>query len=179
MIELTGARLHICEGTTEDLPALLPVYTSNPAFVRQNEGSEGEPGRYDLDRWQRDWHIARLLPGNHWLGCYLYEQRTPVGILQFLEENSADGMPWLGTLVIHRLYQQQGLGTESFQCFTEYCRQHMHWTILRTSVKIENAAGLAFLKRMGFQPTSEGNGRFANGVRRFLLMDLALAEQRS
>jgi hypothetical protein len=75
-------RLYMCrEATVDDLPALLPIYLSNPAFVEQNEGSEGEIGLYDLDRWQRDWQIMKMMPGNHRLGCYLKTDLTPVGVL--------------------------------------------------------------------------------------------------
>jgi hypothetical protein len=92
MLEKMTKRLQIRESTADDLPALLPIYLSNPAFVEQNEGSEGEIGRYDLDRWQRDWHIMQMMPGNHRLGCYLKTNLTPGGFLDFLEEHE-DGYP--------------------------------------------------------------------------------------
>jgi len=118
MLELMAERLQIREITADDLAALLPVYLSNPAFVEQNEGSEGEIGRYDLDRWQRDWHILQMMPGSHRLGCYLKMDHTPVGFLDFLEEHD-DGYPWLGTLVIQKDYQRQGLGSETFHCLVD------------------------------------------------------------
>ncbi|SRR5258708_6103578 len=174
MLELTSTRLHIREMMADDLPGLLPVYTSNPAFVQQNEGSEGEIGRYDLARWQRDWQIAQMMPGSHWLGCYLNTDGTPVGTVQFLEENESDGMPWLGALVIHQAYQRQGLGTEALRCITAHFRQHTDWTTLRAGVKAQNEVGLAFLKHMGFQAVNTGSGRFAGGVQQFFVIDLTL-----
>lgn len=174
MLELTSARLQIREIAADDLPALLPIYTSNPEFVRQNEGSEGEIGRYDLDRWQRDWYVMQMLPGSHQLGCYLKTENTPVGIVHFLEENEDDGKPWLGTLVIHKDYQRQGLGAEVFRCLTEHFCQQTDWTILRAGVKAQNKAGLAFLKRTGFQNVKEGSGRFAGGVQTFFVLEFTL-----
>lgn len=173
MLEMMTKRLQIRESTADDLPALLPVYLSNPAFVEQNEGSEGEIGRYDLDRWQRDWHIMKMMPGNHRLGCYLKTDLTPVGLLDFLEEHE-DGYPWLGTLVIHSAYQRQGLGTETFQCLTTYAQQQMAWTTLHAGVKAVNEEGLAFLKYLGFQTIEERSQRFAGGFQQFLSMEYAV-----
>ena len=174
MLEFTSAQLQIREIAADDLPALLPVYTSNPEFVRQNEGSEGEIGRYDLERWQRDWYVMQMLTGNHQLGCYLKTDNTPVGIIHFLEENQDDGKPWLGTLVIHKDYQRRGLGTEAFSCIREYFRRNTNWTILRASVKTQNEAGFAFLKRMGFRVVKEREGRFAGGMQTFSILETCL-----
>jgi RimJ/RimL family protein N-acetyltransferase len=174
MLELTSARLQIREIVADDLPALLPVYTSNPEFVQQNEGSEGEAGRYDLDRWQRDWHVMQMLPGSHQLGCYLKPENTPVGIIHFLEENEDDGKPWLGTLVIHKDSQRQGLGTEAFRCLAEHFRQQTDWTVLRAGVKAQNEPGLAFLKHLGFKSIKEGSGRFAGGIQTFFVMEFQI-----
>jgi len=173
MLEMMTKRLQIRESTADDLPTLLPIYMSNPAFVEQNEGSEGEIGRYDLDRWQRDWHIMQMMPGSHRLGCYLKPNLTPVGFLDFLEEHE-DGYPWLGTLVILSAYQRQGLGTETFQCLAEYAQQQMAWTTLRAGVKAVNEVGLAFLKHLGFQIIEEGSQQFAGGLQQFFIMEYAI-----
>ncbi len=174
MLELASTRLQIREITADDLPALLPVYMSNLEFVRQNEGSEGEIGRYDLARWQRDWHILQMMPGHHRLGCYLKADTTPVGIIDFLEENPDDGKPWMGTLIIHKKFQRQRLGTEAFQCIINHFRQHTDWSVLCTGVKEQNGVGLAFLKHLGFQAVYEKADRFAGGVQTFFVMQFTL-----
>ncbi len=43
-----------------------------------------------------------MMPGSHRLGCYLRSAGTPIGFVDFLEENEDDGSPWLGALVVHR-----------------------------------------------------------------------------
>jgi hypothetical protein len=91
MFALTSARLLIRECTADEIPALLDIHISNPHLLRQNEGSEGEPGCYDLARWLRDWHVQQLLPGSHRLGCYLHAGGRAVGMLDLLEEHSEDG----------------------------------------------------------------------------------------
>lgn len=176
MLELRSARLVIRESTADDIAALLDTYTSNPDFVRQNEGSEGEPGRYDLARWLRDWHVIRLMPGSHRLGCYLHSSGQAIGIVDFLEEHSDDGYPWLGTLIVHRDVQRQGLGTEIFGRMAAYFHRQLGWTVLRAGVKAQNVGGLAFLHRMGFQVLEERSARFSGGIQPFFLLEAALGD---
>ncbi|HEX6799923.1 MAG TPA: hypothetical protein VF116_19585, partial [Ktedonobacterales bacterium] len=99
MPEIETPRLRIRDAEAEDLPELLPVYLSNPDFVRVNEGSRGEAGYYNLEMFQRDWWINRMMPGGHVLGIYLKATGEAVGQANFLEENPEDGMPWLGLLM--------------------------------------------------------------------------------
>src|SRR5690242_11236334 len=170
MIELESGRLLLREMTEKDLPLVLPVYLSNSGFLQQQEGSEGEAGRYDLERWQRDWHIAQMMLGNHWLGCYLKAQGEAVGFISYLEEHAGDGKPWLGALTIHSAHQRQGLGTEAFHRLTDYFRQEYRWPVLRAGVLEQNTAGLAFARRLGFQPVETGIKRFSGGEQRFIVL---------
>jgi RimJ/RimL family protein N-acetyltransferase len=170
MLEIVTDRLQMRETVADDLEILLPIYLSNPTFVEQNEGSEGEIGRYDLDRWQRDWHIQQMLRGSHRLGCYLKEDLAPVGFLDFLEKHE-DGYPWLGALVIDRDSQRRRFGSESFQGLVDYARQNMAWTTLRAAVKLVNEEGLAFLTHLGFQRVKTGSEQFAGGFQQFLVME--------
>jgi RimJ/RimL family protein N-acetyltransferase len=174
MLELETKQLLIRETTADELDALLPIYLSNPTFVEQNEGSEGEVGCYDLDRWQRDWHILQMMPGSHRLGCYLNSDLSAVGFLDFLEEHE-DGYPWLGALVIEKASQRHGLGSEAFQGLVEYARKETTWTILRAGVKAVNEGGLSFLNHLGFKIAEDRSDRFVAGLQRYILMEYALA----
>lgn len=131
MFELTTARLRICESIADDIPALLDISTSNPDLVRQNEGSEGEPGRYDLARWLRDWYVMQLSSGSHRLGCTLRASGRAIGIVDFLEEQSDDGYPWPGALIVHRAMQRQGLDPEIFRHLAAHIHRQTGWTALR------------------------------------------------
>ena len=176
MIELESTHLSLREMTEEDLLVVLPVYLSNPDFLQQQEGSEGEAGRYDLDRWQRDWQIARFMPGNHWLGCYLKPQGEAIGFIGYLEENEDDGKPWLGAITIHKKQQRQGLGSEAFYRLIDYFRNHFGWSVLRAGVLEQNTTGLAFVRHLGFQPVQDGVKQFPGGEQRFIVFERALAE---
>jgi len=177
MIELESARLRIREITADDLEIVLPVYESNPNVMQHMEGSEGEVGRYNLERWQRDWYIAQLMPGRHMLGCYLREDGEAVGFIDYLEEHD-DGKPFLGQLMIHKAYQRQGLGSEAFQCLTEHFHKDYGWPLLRTWVLEENGPGLAFLQRVGFQPIEQASGqwRLPGGLQQYIMLERSLSE---
>ncbi len=161
MQEVESVRTIICELAANDLEGALPIYLSNPEFVRRQEGSEGEPGRYDLARWQRDWSIAQYMPGRHMLVAYLKdEQRTPIGLVDYLEQND-DDFPHLGTLIIHKDYQRQGLAREIFQTLAVFFDMTYHWPILRAMIVsadaedngpiYPDASGASFLLHLGFQ----------------------------
>ncbi len=174
MIELESARLHLRELTVEDLSNVLPVYMSNPDVVQRMEGPEGVAGRYDLKRWQRDWHIAQLMPGRHTLGCYLKDHGEAVGYIDYLEENEEDGKPWLGQLMIHKAYQRQGLGSEVFHRLVEHFRKDYAWSLLRAGVLETNGPGLAFVQSVGFQPIKKVSQRLSGGVQQYIIFERSL-----
>lgn len=174
MIALESKRLHIREIAEDDFPNVLAVHLSNPDFLQLMEGSEGEAGRYDLERWQRDWYIAQLMPGRYTFGCYLKEHGEAVGFVEYLEENEDDGKPWLGVLTIHKAYQRQGLGSEIFRCLTEHFRQDYGWPLLRVGVLEQNGPGMAFAQHVGFQAIKRGVKRFAGGEQAFIVLECLL-----
>ncbi|HLZ23531.1 MAG TPA: GNAT family N-acetyltransferase [Ktedonobacterales bacterium] len=150
MIELETERLRLREAHADDLPALLSVYLSNPAFVAMNEGSRGEQGHFDLEMFQRDWQIAQITPGRHMLGVWLKESEQAVGQADFMDENPDDGMPWLGLLMIASPFHRQGFGTEAFTRLAEHFRADRGWTALRLGVLPQNTPALAFWRHLGF-----------------------------
>lgn len=149
-IVLQSPRLRLRATAEADLPALLNVYLSNPAFVSHHEGARGESGYFDLAMLQRDWWIAQMMPGRHMLGIYLADGGAAVGMADYLEENPDDGMPWLGFLMIARDHQRQGLGTEAYTCLAAHFRDHYGWPALRIGVESWNTGAFTFWERLGF-----------------------------
>lgn len=145
-----SARLTFRESEAEDLPALLAIYQSNPDFVRQNEGSAGEPGHYDMEMMQRDWWVLKLMPGSHILAMTLKETGAVIGRADYLEEHE-DGYPWLGALLLDAAYQRQGLGREAFERLAQYLRETYGWPRLRLGVRRANVGALAFWRSLGFE----------------------------
>jgi RimJ/RimL family protein N-acetyltransferase len=158
MTSLESPHLLLRDAGPEDLPVLLEVYLSNPAFVRLNEGSRGEPGYYDLEMFQRDWQVQRMMPGSHILCICDKVDGAIIGQASFLEENPEDGLPWLGLLMLHAKRQRQGLGTEAFACLAAHFRATYGWERLRLGVRRGNPAALAFWQRLGFRVVGEASG---------------------
>lgn len=152
MLTITTGRLIMREVVADDLPDLLPIYLSNPDQVMVNEGSQGEPGHYDLAMFQRDWWLASLTPGRHMLGVSLLATGTAIGLADYLEDNPDDGQPCLGQLMIHHDYQRQGYGAEAFRALAAYFRVEHGWPAMRAGLAHDNMTALAFCQRLGFRP---------------------------
>lgn len=150
--EVESAQLRIREAEAEDLPALLEAYRSNPAFVAHQEGARGEAGYFDLEMLQRDWWLARMMPGRHMLAIYDKATGAAVGMADFMEEHPEDGTPWLGALVIARNWQRHGLGTETYAALAAAFRERYHWSALRIGVGTWNSGAQTFWERLDFQP---------------------------
>lgn len=170
MGELTSARLRIRKAQPDDLPALLPIYLSHPDYVAQNEGSAGEPGRYDLAMLQRDWQVQQWM-GGVMLGVYLKDTGDAVGMAGYLPEHPDDGIPWLGSLAIAADRLRQGFGAETFARLAEHFRDDLGWRTLRLAVTAENAGARAFFEGHGFRAIGEAAN--STGMRT-LVMERAL-----
>lgn len=138
------------------------------------EGSEGEAGRYDLQRWQRDWHVAQMMPARHTLACYLKDTGEAVGYVEFLEEHD-DGAPWIGVLTIHSAHQRQGPGTEAFRRLIEHFREEYGWSLIHVGVLEQNGAGLGFAKHLGFQPIRRLTSRLSGGIQQVVVFERSLS----
>lgn len=173
MIDIESQRLVIREITEDDLVAILPVLVSDPEHLKRQEGSEGEPGRYDLERWQRDWSIGQIMPGRHLLGCHLKSSRKAIGYVEFMEEVD-DGLPWFGMLLIHMEHRRRGFGTEIFQRLTNMFRTRYQWPLLRAWVATENIAGYTFSQHLGFHIVGKKMVRLAGGMQEIVQLEYSL-----
>jgi RimJ/RimL family protein N-acetyltransferase len=145
--------LVIRELREEDLEAVLPVYTSNAAYLALTEGSGGEPGRYELDMLERDFVVAQMTPGRTMAAIFLKGADEPIGVLDWMEENPADGKPWVGLLIMRADHQRRGFASETFDGFVERLRA-CGVRAVRAGVIERNAGARAFARRLGFEPIS-------------------------
>jgi len=172
MIELESERLRIREIAADDLEKLLPVFLSNPDALLQTEGSEGEIGRYDLERWQRDWYIAQMMPGRHMLGCYLKENDEAIGFAEYVEEHDRLGQPWFGAIVIRKDMQRQGLGSEVMDVVIEHIHKETGTSLLYSGVLEQNKAGRALAQRVGFTRSGQQAAhQFPMGKREIIVLE--------
>ena len=81
----------------------------------------------------------------------MYEQGAgdPVGVLDWLEENPADGRPWIGLVMIRADAQGRGFGTEAAEALLRRLPGPV-----RMGVIVGNEAGLALARRLGLRRVS-------------------------
>lgn len=167
---LETPRLVLAEVTPELLPELLQVFTSNPFYVGMTEGPEG----YDLAKLQRDWQLAAATPGRHmWAICRKCDGAA-VGMVDFLQENPSDGLPWIGLLIIRGELQGQGYGTEALEALFDHFRRDRGWKALRIGVIAQNAPALAWWQRRGFKPIGTVRRRLPAGDCEIVRMECRL-----
>lgn len=175
MIELESERIQIREIVADDLEELLPVFLSNPDALLQTEGSEGEIGKYDLERWQRDWFIAQIMPGRHMLGCYLKANDEAIGFAEYVEEHDRLGQPWFGAIVVRKDVQRQGLGSEIMDVVMKHIRTDTGALLLYSGVLEQNVAGRALAQRVGFtRSMQEAAHQFPMGKQEITVLERPL-----
>ena len=157
----------------DELELLLDVYASNPQYLQLTEGSAGEPGHYDLGMLERDVAMAQMTPGRHIASIHLKEIDDLVGVLDWMEENPFDGMPWIGLVMIHADWQRQGLASEAIAALAEVCSRGS--SALRAAVIARNNAGRALADRLGFAAVSTEVKRLASGEENVIVLERPLA----
>jgi hypothetical protein len=81
-----------------DLPRILEVVLSNPAFLATHEGSGGEPGAYDLGMLQRDLAVAEADPLRRALVIRDRADGAVFGWSDLLDRHPRVELPWNGLL---------------------------------------------------------------------------------
>lgn len=154
-------RLLVRELREDEIEAVFDVFASNSTYLALTSGAEGEPGRFDLDMLQRDFAVARAMPGRHMDAIYLQENGEPVGVLDWMEENPSDGAPWVGVLIVHAERHRQGIASEVFEELATRLRARGARSV-RAAVIERNAAGRRLAESLGFTPVSRTVRRLAS-----------------
>jgi RimJ/RimL family protein N-acetyltransferase len=137
-----------------DLAELHAVYASNPEYLAMTEGPPGELGRYDLGMLERDVAIARLTPGRQLLMVRLGATGAIVGLLDWVDESSSDGYPWLGLVLVHADHKREGLATEAIEgLLAELANAGVE--AIRAGVLPGNEAGEGLTAALGFEVVEE------------------------
>lgn len=173
MLEFESPRLRLREVTEADLADLLPAYLTNPQFLTWSN----TPG-YDIAALHRDWEEVQQTAIRFLLGIYRKDTDEAIGIADFLEQNPADGFPWLGLLLIHGSHQGQGLGREAYDRLAEHVQTDRGWPVLRLGVLRANRPAFAFWRWLGFRPVSRDIGSEAICLERHLAEPLAVPVRR-
>jgi GNAT superfamily N-acetyltransferase len=133
-----------------DLPRILEVVLSNPAFLATHEGSGGEPGAYDLGMLQRDLAVAEADPLRRALVIRDRADGAVVGWADLLDRHPRDEVPWIGLLELHADRQGTGLGREAADALAGWYR-NQGVTRLRIGVDDGNDGAAAFWRALGYR----------------------------
>jgi RimJ/RimL family protein N-acetyltransferase len=157
----------------DDLPRMLDVHLSNPQYLEWTEGSAGEPGRYDLGMPQRDWTIAELTPGRHWMGSFDKVTSETVGVADFVEENPNDRTAWVGLIMIQARRQRRGLGGEALEGILGHVRD-LGRDRARLAVFGRNRPRLGLAERLGVREYDRSSLQTPEGPDELVIMELPL-----
>ncbi len=160
-------RLTVTPLAAGELPDVLSVYASRPEYLALVEGSAGEPARYDLAMLERDWTLAQATPGRVYAGVRLRASNELVGVLDWLDPNPADGLPWIGIVLVAAPHGRRGYGREAVEGLLARAR----WPVVREAVIEGNEAGLALARALGFQPLERRLQRLPGGPTSLLVLE--------
>ncbi len=167
-------RLVITEAVDNDVDALLAVALSNPEFTGHQEGSAGEPGRFDRGMLERDLAVASVDPARQplMLGDRTDDGRA-VGWVEVLDEHPRDGVPWIGLPEVHQQEQRKGYRTEAVAALLEWARS-AGAPALRLGVDEGNRSGFV-LDPVGLPRAGRtGTGRSPTRPLRVAVMEIGL-----
>jgi RimJ/RimL family protein N-acetyltransferase len=144
------------------------VFLANEDYLRWTEG-----GAYDLEKLQRDWHVATVSPGRHMLALRERDGGELVGVLEYLDNNDHDGHPWIGLIMIRPERQREGFASEAMEAACE--RIGMNWASpIRLAVIEDNEAGIGLAASLGFERYGETEQYMDAGLVRLVLMQRRL-----
>jgi RimJ/RimL family protein N-acetyltransferase len=161
-------RLLLREVDSGDLRDMHRVFASNPDFLQLRE----EMAPYDLESVTRYWEAATLGPGRHVLVAVHKDTGIVIGVLDFVDRSPADGMPWIGLVMIHRDHQRRGFGTEAVQAVAGFVGSQGHRGV-RMAVIEDDETGSAFARHVGFEAYGHADPSAGGADRRVALMELS------
>ena len=173
-LSLEIGRFRLREVEAEDLEDIYAVFESNPEFLALREDVAALSGGYDRAAVKSYWEGAMLEPQRHLLLVAEAESKVTVGLVDFVDQSPADGMPWIGLVIVHRAHQRCGVGSAALRAVATYLATWGHPAV-RMAVIEANDAGLAFARSSGFKDFASASVLTKTGIRQALLLELALS----
>ena len=144
------------------------MFQSNPQYLEWT----GEPD-YGLDALRDDWQNARDAEGRHLLALRDRDTSEIVGVIEYVENNAADGHPWIGLIMVAAEHQRKELAAEAMQAVCDHV--DLNWASpIRLGVIEENVAGVALAISLGFKPYGETFQYLGEAERRLVLLQRRL-----
>lgn len=168
---LQTERLVLREAEAADLERMYAVFSSDPKLLEMRP-EIAAAGGYDLASLRTYWETAQLDPVRHVLVIEDAATGAAVGVLDFVTESPADGLPWIGLVVIHGDRQRSGLGSEAVAAVASHLAGEGR-QIARMAVMADNGVGLAFARSLSFHEVREAATPVVG--RRALVLEFDLA----
>lgn len=167
-------RLQIREVEARDLEDLHAVFASNADFLWLRENIAATNAGYDLTALSHYWEHAALDPGRYVLSVCAKQGGPAIGLVDFVDQSPADGMPWIGLVVIHADHQRRGVGSEAVMAVTAHLQLQGH-SAVRMAVLEDNEAGKEFARSLGFKDYETSLTPTGGMPRLVVLLELHLA----
>lgn len=169
--QLHSARFELREAEASDLDDIHAVFASRPEFLALREDIAAASPGYDRNAVKTYCDMAMLDPDRHLLVIVDRVTSARVGLVDFVIQSPADGLPWIGLVMTHRAHGRQGVASEAVEALAEYLASQGRRAV-RMAVMEASATGLEFAHNVGFEDF--GTATASPGNREVVLMELAL-----
>jgi RimJ/RimL family protein N-acetyltransferase len=144
---LVTERLLLRPAAVVDLSALVAVFRSNPAYLRTMGAGFGRFDSADAERY------LGTETGRANGACLVLVERATravIGSAALTVPNPADGIPWIGLLIIRSDCQGRGLGREAATAIERRLARY-GWPEVRLAVLASNPRARRFWERLGYR----------------------------
>jgi RimJ/RimL family protein N-acetyltransferase len=172
-LQLESDRLALRESTAEDVDLIHRLFASNPEFLSLRADIASSEDGYDRESVRNYCDLATLDPERHLLVAVDKESKEAVGIVDFVDESPADGLPWIGLVLIDGAQQRRGFGAEAVGAVAAHLESAGYGS-LRVAVLRRNEPGLGFARSIGFVAYDTIAAPISQHTQRVVLMEMAL-----
>ena len=130
-----------------DVAALAAIFASNPGFLRSSWAVNGPFGAAEASRY-----LAAEVGRRSGVCLSVVERasRQVVGTAALLVPNPADGVPWIGLLILRADRQGLGLGSEAATALARALARE-GWPAVRLAVALGDLRARRFWERLGYR----------------------------
>jgi RimJ/RimL family protein N-acetyltransferase len=122
---------------------------------------------------ERDLWMSELDEARHTAGLFLRDGGTCVGVIDWLDRNPEDDIPWIGLVMVHGDHQRCGYGREAVLGLLDLGRAQ-GWTRVRAAAIADDAATRGLYEAVGMREIDRRSHAFAAGERSVAVLELEL-----
>ncbi|MCT8136897.1 GNAT family N-acetyltransferase [Anaerobacillus sp. CMMVII] len=118
------------------------ILNSDPYFLKNAEGKQALT-KEDI--------IEELLENTAYEARFYFikNDNEHIGLIYYIPDKPQPHYGWLSLFIIHKNYQQHGLGKKSYQLFEDLVKKEL-LEVIRLCAQVENKRGGLFWRRNGY-----------------------------